>query len=196
MPPTTPNRFPDEVERLELAAELECYLNPLAARCDELEAAPALSAADQLLHDQLTGLLGALYRYDQATDSLLVDYRHALERAERPAEQPTPTLEAALLAKLSPADLLAYREADPVYRLGYVRGHKKGSADMEAKYQHLSSLYAQHALLVPPLSYKPSPVIARVKAWLAARLMNGHRLPLATRQLLFNQTPTTRQHGA
>lgn len=193
MHPTTdtPARFPDEAERLGLASELECYLNPLAARCDALEAAPSLSEGDALLLDQLNEFISAIGRYDAATDQLLASYRHALEQAEKPTPEPVPTLEQALLAQMSPADLLAYREADPIYRLGYVRGQRQGQADTEAKYERLVRLYAQHAIIVPPLTYKPTPLVAQLKNYLGRLLMSGPRLPLATRQLLFNQTPTT-----
>lgn len=185
------DRFPDEVERLELAQELEYLLNPLAARCDALEAAAALSADDALLLDQLTEFIAAVGRYDAVTERLLTAYRDALGRAERPAAEPVPTMEQALLAQLTPAQLLAHREADPVYRLGYERGRRKGWAETERKYETLTSLYAQYALIVPPRSYQPSPLVARLKALLGERVMNGPRLPLATRQLLFAQTPTS-----
>lgn len=202
MPPTTspsPPRFPDEVTRQELGAELECYLNPLAARCDELEQATALNVADQLLLDQLSGLLEALYRYDQATDTLLAAYRQALEHADRPAPQPVPTLEQAILSQLAPAQLLAHRETDPMYRLGCIRGFRLGCANTERQYQTLTSLCAQHALLVPPLNYQPGPVETRVKRWLNSVLMTGPRLPAPTRRLLLAQTLTTSPtapHGA
>jgi hypothetical protein len=178
---------------------LECYLNPLAARCDELEQAAALNVADQLLLDQLSSLLGALYRYDQATDTLLAAYRQALDHAERPAPQLVPTLEQAILSQLAPAQLLIHREADPVYRLGCIRGFRQGCADTERQYQTLTSLCAQHAFLVPPLNYQPGPVEARMKRWLSPVLMTGPRLPAPTRRLLLAQTlatPPTSPHGA
>lgn len=197
MPSPPPPRFPDEVERLEAAEELEHCLRPLTARCDELVAAPTLPADEARLLYQLTEFIAAVGRYDAASDRLLDAYRHALEHAERP--QPVPTLEQALLAQLSPAELLAHREADPVYRLGYVQGHRKGLADTAAKYERVTSLYAQHAVLVPPPTYQPSPLIARLKKWVATRLMTGPLLPVATRRLLLNHTPThstPTTHGA
>ncbi|MGI4871470.1 MAG: hypothetical protein ACRYFX_09865 [Janthinobacterium lividum] len=192
---TTPNRFPDEVERTELATELEYHLNPLAARLDVLEAAPALNEADALLLGQLTAFIAAVGRYDEATERLLTGYRHALEHAERPTAATVPTLEQALAAQQTPAERQAYWETQPAYRLGFVRGHRKGTADTEAKYERLTSLYAQHALIVPPLSYTPSPLLARLKAYLGRLLMHGPRLPLPTRQLLLSQTPTTLTDG-
>lgn len=201
-PVTTPeptNRFPDEVERTELAAELEACLGPLSEFCDGLEAAPALNAADTRLLHQLSQFINAVGRYDEATERLLASYRHALEHAERPGPAPVPTLEQALAAQQTPAERQAYWEAQPAYRLGFVRGERhgygKGQADTEAKYERLTSLYAQHALLVPPLSYQPSPLVAHVKRYLGRLLMHGSRLPLGTRQLLFNHTPATPDYG-
>jgi hypothetical protein len=100
---------------------------------------------------------------------------------------------------MSPAQVLSHRRADPVYRLGFNRGHRQGAAEAEARYERLSSLYAQHALIVPPLSYQPTPLVARLKKYLGRLLMAGPKLPLTTRQLLFNQTPATTSfptHGA
>jgi len=183
----TPSYFPDEVELTELAAELECCLGPLAEYCDQQEAAPSLSDADRRHLYQLTEFISAVGRYDQAAERLLSAYRHALEHAERPAPQPVPTLEQAILAKMSPADLLAYREKDPVYRLGYVRGYRKA----EQKYERLTSLYAQYAIIVPPASYTPSPLVAQVQRFVSTRLMTGQRLPLEVRKSLFFNTPST-----
>ncbi|TVT39617.1 hypothetical protein FNT36_18420 [Hymenobacter setariae] len=181
----TPSRFPDEVELTKLAAELESCLGPLAEYCDHQEAAPMLSEADRQHLYQLTEFISAVGRYDQAAERLLAAYRHALEHAERPT-QPVPTLEQALLAQMSPADLLAYREKDPVYRLGYARGYRKA----EQQYERLTSLYAQYAIIVPPASYTPSPLIATVQRVLATRLMTGQRLPLPVRKSLFFNTPS------
>ena len=182
----TPSRLPDEVELTELAAELESCLGPLAEYCDQQEAAPTLSEADRQHLYQLTEFISAVGRYDQAAERLLAAYRHALEYAERPT-QSVPTLEQAILAQLSPADLLAYREKDPVYRLGYVRGYRKA----EQQYERLTSLYAQYALIVPPASYTPSPLVAQVQRFVGSRLMSGPRLPLKIRKFLFFNTPST-----
>lgn len=182
----TPSRFPDEVELTELAAELESCLGPLAEYCDTQEAAPTLSEADRQHLYQLTEFISAVGRYDQAAERLLAAYRHALEYAERPT-QSVPTLEQAILTQLSPADLLAYREKDPVYRLGYVRGYRKA----EQQYERLTSLYAQYALIVPPASYTPSPLVAQVQRFVGSRLMSGPRIPLEIRKSLFFNTLTT-----
>jgi len=185
--PDAPSRFPDEVELTELAAELESCLGPLADYCDQQEAAPSLSDADRRHLYQLTEFISAVGRYDQAAERLRSAYRHALEHAERPTTQPVPTLEQAILAQLSPADLLAYRERDPVYRLGYARGYHKA----EQQYERLSSLYAQYAIIVPPASYTPSPLVANVQRFLSTRLMSGPRLPIELRKSLFFNTPAT-----
>ncbi|MGI4871366.1 MAG: hypothetical protein ACRYFX_09325 [Janthinobacterium lividum] len=192
-PATTPepaNRFPDEVERLEAEQELEYLLAPLSKHCDELEAAPGLSAADRLLLDQLSGFINSVVSYAQTTDAMLAAYRQALERAERPYSQPVPTLEQALAQQQAPAERLAYWEAQPAYRLGFVRGHQKGQADTERKYQRLVSLYADHATLPPSPTYQPSPLVARVQRHLASPSMQAYAaLPLATRQALANLKP-------
>lgn len=188
LPTEAPPRFPDEVERLEAEQELEYLLAPLNKRCDELEAAPSLSTADRLLLDQLSGFINSVVSYAQATDATVAAYRHALERAERP--QVVPTLEQALAAQQSPADRLTQWEAQPAYRLGFVRGWKKGQADSEAKYQHLVSLYAQHATLTPSPTYQPSPLIARVQRHLTSPSMQAYAaLPLETRQALNRLSP-------
>jgi hypothetical protein len=174
-------RFPNEVELTELADELESCLSPLAEYCDQQEATPTLSEADRQHLYQLTEFISAVGRYDQAAERLLSSYRHALEHAERPTTQPVPTLEQAILVKMSPADLLAYREKDPVYRLGFMRGQRQA----EQKYERLTSLYAQYAIIVPPASYTPSPLVAQVQRLLATRLMTGPRLPLPVRKSLF-----------
>jgi hypothetical protein len=70
------------------------------------------------------------------------------------------------LRSLTPAQLLTHREANPVYRLGFVRGYKRGFSLSEQRAEHLVGLYARHALLVAPPSYTPSPLVARVNAHL------------------------------
>ena len=171
--------FPDEVERQVLAADLEVLINSLNDYCDQQPQPP--------LAYQLNEFINAVLQYDQATEQLLNNYRTALEHAQRPAPQPVPTLEQAIIAKMSPADLLAYREKDPVYRLGYARGYRKA----EQKYERLVSLYAQHAIIVPPAHYKPSPLVAQVQRYVATKLMTGPRLPIEVRKSLFFNTTTT-----
>ena len=71
---------------------------------------------------------------------------------------------------LSPAQLLAYREADPVYRLGWVRGHKVGVAQAQRSTAPVLTAYAQHALL-------PAPTAAPSEAY--TNLVQGVRRFLA-----------------
>jgi hypothetical protein len=169
--------FPDEVQRQALAVDLEVLIDSLNEYCDQ-DPQPPLAYL-------LSEFINALGQYDQATEQLLNSYRKALEHAQRPAPQPVPTLEQAIIAKMSPADLLAYREKDPVYRLGYVRGYRKA----EQQYERLVSLYAQHAIIVPPAHYTPSPLVAQVQRYVATKLMSGPRLPLEVRKSLFFNTP-------
>lgn len=180
-PTTEPTRsaFPDEMQRQQLAAELEEHLEALHSYCDQ-EPQPPLAY-------QLNEFIVALGQYDQATERLLSDYRHALEHAQRPTPEPVPTLEQAVLAQMSPADLLTYREKDPVYRLGFMRGQRQA----ERRYERLLHLYAQYALIVPPADYTPSTLVTQVKRFAEVRLMTGPRLPLPVRKLLFFSTPVT-----
>ncbi|MGI4862617.1 MAG: hypothetical protein ACRYFZ_01750 [Janthinobacterium lividum] len=187
-PTTTPEAhatrpaLPDEAERQALAAELEIHIDALNEYCDQ---DPQPERAQQI--NELIALFG---QYDQATEQVLDNYRHALEHAQRPVV--VPTLEQAILAKLSPADLLAHRQADPVYRLGWARSYRVA----EQKYERLSSLYAQYAIIVPPAGYTPSPLVAQVQRFVATRLMVGPRFPLAVRKSLFFNTPVTPRHDA
>ncbi|MGI4863718.1 MAG: hypothetical protein ACRYFZ_07310 [Janthinobacterium lividum] len=187
-PTTTPEAhtprpaLPDEAERQALAAELEIHIDALNEYCDQ---DPQPERAQQI--NELIALFG---QYDQATEQLLSGYRYALEHAQRPVI--VPNLEQAILAKMSPADLLAYRQADPVYRLGYARGYRVA----EQKYERLSSLYAQYALIVPPAGYTPSPLVAQVQRFVATRLMTGPRFPLEVRKSLFFSTPATPRPNA
>jgi len=180
--PTTRPDMPDEAERLALAAELEMHIDALNAYCDQ---DPQPERAQQI--NELIALFG---QYDQTTEQLLSHYRRALEHAQRPVV--VPTLEQAILNQMSPADLLAHREKDPVYRLGYARGYHKA----QQQYERLSSLYAQYAIIVPPASYTPSPLVAQVQRFLSTRLMTGQRLPIEARKSLFFSTPVTPRRDA
>jgi hypothetical protein len=169
--------MPDEAERLALAAELETHIDALNEYCDQV---PPPERAEHI--NEFIAVFG---EYDQATERLLSYYRRALEHAHRSVA--VPTLEQAILAKMSPAELLAHREKDPVYRLGYGRGY----CAAQQQYERLSSLYAQYAIIVPPASYTPSPLVARVQRFLSTRLMTGQRLPIEARKSLFFNTPAT-----
>src|SRR5205823_3698786 len=92
--------FPDEVQRQTLAADLEVLIDSLNDYCDQ--------GPQQPIAHLLSEFITALGQYDQATEQLLTSYRKALEHAQRPAPQPVPTLEQSIIAKMSPADLLAY----------------------------------------------------------------------------------------
>lgn len=179
---TTRPDMPDEAERQALAAELELHIEALNEYCDQV---PQPERALQI--NEFIALVG---QYDQVTEQLLSNYRRALEHAHRPVV--VPTLEQAILAKMSPAELLAHRETSPVYRLGYVRGYRQA----EQKYERLSSLYAQYAIIVPPANYTPSPLVARVQRFLSTRLMTGQRLPIEARKSLFFSTPITPRRDA
>jgi hypothetical protein len=52
--------------------------------------------------------------------------------------------------QMSSRELIAFRETDPVYRLGWIRGHKAGVAQAERAPEQALRLYAQHAALPEP----------------------------------------------
>jgi len=100
--------------------------------------------------NDLQALLAAVEQYEQAALASLP-----------PALAP--------VSHMSPAQLLAYREADPVYRLGWVRGHKTGVAQGQQNAEPALHLYAQHAPLptsvVTSLDY--AVLVQQVRAFLA-----------------------------
>jgi hypothetical protein len=63
-------------------------------------------------------------------------------------------------------EVLAEREADPVYRLGYVRGYRRGMSVSQEAHERVLSLYARHAILIPPPGYTPSPLVTRMQRFL------------------------------
>ncbi|MDO7887958.1 hypothetical protein [Hymenobacter cheonanensis] len=70
-------------------------------------------------------------------------------------------------------ELLAEREANPLYRLGYVRGYRRGLTVGQQAHERVLGLYAQHAILPTPPGYTSSPLVQRVQAFLA-RLGQRH----------------------
>jgi hypothetical protein len=95
----------------------------------------------------LGGLLAALGQYEQAVRACL------------------PPVDIDIL-RLTPAQLLAYREADPIYRLGWVRGHKVGLVQgQQQATEPVVKLYAHHAVLPPPPD--PSALIEQVRRTVA-----------------------------
>lgn len=60
------------------------------------------------------------------------------------------------LRRLTPAQLLAHREADPVYRLGYTRGYQAGNAQAKRSLTPALAAYAQHATLPAPTMAPPA----------------------------------------
>jgi len=118
----------------------------------------------------------------------LAEADHALRQVlatldESPARQQTPAEVQALTAavqhyqqavltclsappvnvhQLTPAQLLAYRQADPVYRLGYVRGYRRGQGQTHQATAPVLSAYAQHATLPPPTAAPPADYAALV----------------------------------
>jgi hypothetical protein len=152
-----------EQVRIELGKALESYLAPIVEHCDRQEANEDLTTADFKLVYAIRECIAALFRYDDHTEVLLARYRDALAFAQQQPAAEAPSLEYAILCQLSPADLLAHRQADPVYRLGYARGYEKA----KQQYEHLGSLYAQHATLPTSPSYVPAPLVARISQHLA-----------------------------
>jgi hypothetical protein len=60
---------------------------------------------------------------------------------------PSASSNEAHILEMSPAELLAYRQTDPVYRLGWVRGHKAGVTQAAQAPDAALRLYAKHANL-------------------------------------------------
>lgn len=86
-----------------------------------------------------------------------------------------PSMESQLaISQMSGAELMAYREADPVYRLGWVRGHKVGLAQASQAPDAALRLYAQHSKLPePPDTTKFMDGVRRFLAQLATRYGKG-----------------------
>jgi hypothetical protein len=64
-------------------------------------------------------------------------------------------------------ELQAEREANPEYRLGYVRGYRRGLTVGQQAHERVLGLYAQHAILPTPPGYASSPLVQRVQGFLA-----------------------------
>jgi hypothetical protein len=111
-------------------------------------------------------------RHGAATLAHLTDLQALLAAVEQYEEAalaslaPTPVD----VMSLTATQLIAYREADPVYRLGWVRGHKAGSAQAQRTTTPVLIAYAQHATLPPPTTPPPTThtdLVHRVRAFLA-----------------------------
>ncbi len=104
----------------------------------------------------LDALITAVQQYDGAVTVCL--------------NEPTAPPVWAATARPTPAQLLAEREADPVYRLGYVRGYYRGYQLGQQPAEQALSLYAQHAdLPLPPAAPSTgyAALVARTRAFLA-----------------------------
>jgi hypothetical protein len=69
------------------------------------------------------------------------------------------------LLSFTPEQLLTYRETQPLYQLGWVRGHKAGLTQAQRTSTSVLNLYAQHAALPPPAD--PTALIQQVRRFLA-----------------------------
>lgn len=98
----------------------------------------------------LEALLSAVEQYEQAALASLP-----------PSPVPVGTL--------APAELLAHRQADPVYRLGYVRGYQQGQRRGQRAAEPALHFYAQHVTLPPPSASAPgyTALVTQVRACLA-----------------------------
>lgn len=119
-----------------------------------------LNQASQTLRDELQQLTAAQAGEAPALGGLL----SALGQYEQAMRACLPPVDLDIL-RLTPAQLLAYRETDPIYRLGWVRGHKAGLAQGRQAAEPLVKLYAQHAALPPPPD--PSALIEQVRRTVA-----------------------------
>ena len=110
----------------------------------------------QVLH--LGGLMAAFEQYEQAVLACV---------------PPAPVD----VLSLTPTQLLAYRETDPIYKLGWMRGHKAGVAQTQRSTAPVLSAYAQHAALPPPT--EPTALMQQVRRFLA-QLQQRHDAGLVT----------------
>ncbi|MGI4822274.1 MAG: hypothetical protein ACRYFV_13775 [Janthinobacterium lividum] len=153
---------PVEVQTEATGQALYDALLPLHVYCEQLRGRTDLTPRQFEHLRQLENVLDAVVSDKNQTTQLLTVHRAntealnqqlhaAIDRGEAPAwlRNPNPT----------PAKLLAEREADPIYRLGYARGYSRGLATGQQQNARLLDLYAQHAVLVPPPSYQASSVI-------------------------------------
>lgn len=126
---------------------LNQYAESQAQRADP---ATRYGAATLAHLNDLQALLTAVEQYEQAVLASLV---------------PAPVD----VCRLTPVELRAYREADPVYRLGWVRGHKVGVAQTQRATEPVLTAYAQRAALpapvAPPEAY--AALVQRITAYLA-----------------------------
>jgi hypothetical protein len=93
-----------EAIRATLGQQLENYLAPLVAYCDELPANEQLALAEFRHGYELRQAIDALLRYDAQTEQLLTYYRQALAAAQQLATSRLPSLEQALATSLPPPD--------------------------------------------------------------------------------------------
>jgi hypothetical protein len=132
----TPANFPDSIERAGLAVRkvllrLDAYSKK---RVQTLDTSSRYAAAALRHVQDLDELMVAIQAYEEAVLACL----------------PSADSEQSQIFQMSPAELLAYREADPVYRLGWVRGHKAGLAQAGQAPDKALRLYAKHAALPEP----------------------------------------------
>lgn len=105
----------------------------------------------------------AALRHVQDIDALMEAmkvYGRAVEAALVPAHEAGPDI-----TQMSPAELLAYRETDPMYKLGFVRGYKRGAQQAATPREKAITLYSEHAGLPPPSD--PSALVRRVRLIIA-----------------------------
>lgn len=96
---------------------------------------------------ELEAAFQAVIDYDQAVQELVAVHLPREQQAQAHIRQ-------------------AEREADPVYRLGFVRGYRRGQAVSQQAHEQVLSLYAKHAILPTPPGYQPSPLATRMQRFL------------------------------
>ena len=180
-----------EQTRTQLGKALENHLAALVDYCDRQEADDNLSQADFTHTYELRQTIAALLAYDDHTEQLLTRYREALAYAQQQQAVRVPTLEFALLCLLTPEELLAYRQADPVYQLGWARSYRS----TKAKYEQVVGLYAEHATLPDSPTYTPPPLAATVSGLFdTSPMLRRAALSLIQRQdlaaITINDLPT------
>ena len=148
--------------------------NSIAVSFPTSPAAQRLDQAGQTLHEQLRLLEASSQQPGQPL--LLGGLTAAFKQYEQAVLACVPPAPVDVLS-LTPMQLLAYRETDPIYKLGWVRGHKAGVAQAQRSTAPVLNAYAKHATLPSPT--EPTALMQQVRRFLA-QLQQRHEAGLIT----------------
>jgi hypothetical protein len=130
--------IPDHLEEAGLALrQVLLRLNQYAkGRVDRLDPDSRYATSTMNHVRDIDALMAAVQQYERSVMACL------------PAElapEPTPDL-----SQLSAEQVLAIRQADPIYQMGYERGRRAGMEQEQRKHNPALQLYAKHAQLPAP----------------------------------------------